>query len=81
MPDSANPVQQLLIIFEVRPHRGGWKCYEGSGVQPYWTEDTAKEDAISYATARAKFGRGEIWVLNNAGEVEPAIAYDHCEKP
>jgi len=48
---------------------------------PYWTGDTAKEDAISYASAHTKFGRREIWVLNNIGEVERAIAYDHSEKP
>ena len=76
MPESASPVQQLLIIFEVRPHRGGWKCYEGSGVQPYWTGDTAKEDAISYATARAKFGRGEIRVLKPDGSIEEVIAFN-----
>jgi hypothetical protein len=28
------------------------------GVQPYWTGEHAKDDAIGYAIARAKFGRG-----------------------
>jgi len=41
--------------FEIRPFTGGWQCYEGPGVQPYWTGDTAKEDALGYATARVKF--------------------------
>jgi len=36
MPESANPVQQSLTIFEVRPHRGGWQCFEAPGVAPYW---------------------------------------------
>ena len=36
----------------------------------------AKEDAIGYATARAKFGRGEIRVLDNTGTVERVIAFD-----
>jgi len=43
------------------------------GVQPYWTGDTAKEDATGYATARAKFGRGEIRVLNHDGTVQTII--------
>jgi len=63
MPDSANPVQQSPKIIEIRPFKGGWQGYEGSGVQPYWTGDTSKADAIGCATARAKFGLGEIRVL------------------
>jgi hypothetical protein len=55
-------------------------CFEAPGVEPYWTGQSAKDDAIGYATARAKFGRGEIRVLNNAGEVERVISYDHTEK-
>jgi hypothetical protein len=80
MPDSANPVQQSLTVIEIRPFKGGWQCYEGPGVQPYWTGDAAKEDAIGYASARAKFGRGEIRVLDNAGEVERVIPFDQTEK-
>ena len=80
MPDSANPVQQSLTVIEIRPFKGEWQCYEGPGVGPYWTGKAAKEDAIGYATARAKFGRGEIRVLNNAGNVERAISYGHSEK-
>jgi hypothetical protein len=52
----------------------------GRGVQPNWTGDAAKEEAIGYATARAKFGRGEIRVLDNAGEVERVIPFDQTEK-
>ena len=51
----------------------GWQCYEGPGVQPYWTADHAKEDAIGYATARARYGRGEIRVLNHDGKVQTII--------
>jgi hypothetical protein len=54
MPDSANPVQKSLTVIEIRPFRGGWQCYEGPGVQPYWAGEHAKEDAIGYATARRK---------------------------
>jgi hypothetical protein len=80
MPELANPVQQSLTVIEIRPFKGGWQCYEGPGVQPYWTGEHAKEDAIGYATARAKFGRGEIRVLDNAGEVERVISFDKTEK-
>ena len=81
MPDSAIPVQQSLTVIEIRPFRGGWQCYEGPGVQPYWTGKTAKEDAIGYATARAKFGRGEIRVVNADGSTERVIAFDGSERP
>ena len=80
IPDSANSVQDSQTVIEIRPFRGGWQCFEAPGVQPYWTGQTAKDDAIGYATARAKFGRGEIRVLNNVGEVERVISYDHPEK-
>jgi len=76
MPDSANPLQQSLTVIEIRPLKGGWQCFEGSGVQPYWTGNTAKGDAIGYATARAKFGRGEIRVLNNDNSIERVISFD-----
>ncbi|PYL88488.1 MAG: hypothetical protein DMF14_16550 [Verrucomicrobia bacterium] len=58
-----------------------WQCYEGPGVQPYWTGDTAKEDAIGYATARAKFGRGEIRVFNADGSTGRVTAFDGSELP
>jgi hypothetical protein len=81
MRELANPVQQSITVIEIRPFKGGWQCYEGlPGVQPYWTGDTAKEDAIGYATARAKFGRSEIRVLGNVGEVEHVISFDQTEK-
>ena len=67
----------MHIVIEIRPFKGGWQCYEGPGVQPYWTGDTAKEDAIGYAKARAKFGRGEIRVLNSDGSVERVIDFNH----
>jgi hypothetical protein len=74
MPESANPVQQPHTIIEIRPYRGGWQCFEGPGVEPYWTGESAKEDAIGYATARAKFARGEIRGLNHDGTVQTIIS-------
>src|SRR5882757_4250191 len=53
-------MQQRQTIIEIRPCTGGWQCYEGPGVQPYSTGDTAKEDALDYATAPAKSEGGEF---------------------
>lgn len=81
LPELANPAQQSLTVIEIRPFKGGWQSYEGPGVGPCWIGDTAKEDAISYATARAKFGRGEISVLSKDGSVETVIAFDETTNP
>ena len=54
--------------------RNGWQCFEAPGVQPYWTGEDAKQSAIDYAKARAKFGRGEIRVLSKDGHVEDVIS-------
>ena len=75
MPDSASPVQ-LNKIIEIRLFKGGWQCFEGPGVGPYWIGEGAKEDAIGYAKARAKFARGEIRVLNQDGSLESVIDFN-----
>ena len=62
-----------MITIEIRPFKGGWQCYEGPGVQPYWTGDSAKQSAIDYAKARAKFGKAEIRVLKQDGSVESVV--------
>ena len=76
MSELANPVQQSVTVIEIRPFRGGWQCYEGPAVQPYWTGEHAKEDAISYASVRAKFGRGEVRVLDANGSALDIIRLD-----
>ena len=76
MPESANPLQANATIIEIRPFKGGWQCYEGPGVGPYWLGDTAKQSATDYAKARAKFGRCEIRVLNKAGDVAQTFRFD-----
>ena len=76
MPDLANPAQQNTKVIEIRSYRGGWQCFEAPGVQPYWTGEAAKQSAIDYARARAKFGRGEIRVLNPSGSIERIIPFD-----
>jgi len=55
MPESANSVQQPQI--EIRLYRGGWQCYEGPGVEPYCTGESAKQSAVDYGKARVKFGQ------------------------
>ena len=66
-------VQPGLTIIEIRPFKGGWQCYEGPGVGPYWIGDGAKQSAIDYAKARAKFGHAEIRVLKPDGLVESVV--------
>ena len=75
MLESASPMQHETTIIEIRPYRNGWQCFEAPGVQPYWTGESAKADAIGYAKARAKFGRGEIRVLSSAGDIEKVISF------
>jgi len=65
--------EQSRTVIEIRPFKGGWQCYEGPGVGPYWIGESAKDDAIDYAKARAKFGRGEIRVLKDDGSVENVL--------
>jgi hypothetical protein len=66
--------KSTMTIIEIRPYRNGWQCFEAPGVQPYWTGESAKEDAIGYAKARAKFGHGEIRVLKQDGSIEEMIS-------
>ena len=72
-------MQQSTTVIEIRPFRGGWQCFEAVGVQPFWTGNGAKDDAIGYAKGRAKFGRGEIRVLNADGSVERAIDFNQWQ--
>lgn len=79
--DSAIPVQKSMTIIEIRPHRGGWQCFEAPGVQPFWTGAAAKEDAVGYAKARAKFAHGEIRVLKGDGSVDEVIPLGKIDSP
>ena len=73
MSESANPVHQPQTIIEIRPFRGRCQCFEATGVQPYCLGNDAKQSAIDYAKARAKYGRGGIRVLRQDGSVESVI--------
>jgi hypothetical protein len=39
-------------VVEIRPHKGGWCCFEGPGVEPFWRGATAKDDALHFAKER-----------------------------
>ena len=67
MPNLVIPVQQDMTIIEIWPYRNGWQRLEASGV---------RQSAIDYAKALAKFGRGEIRVLNADGSVKDVIRLD-----
>ena len=67
----------METIFEIRPHRGGWQCFEAPGVEPYYIGSHAKENAIGHAQGRTAMRRGEIQILNTSGEVEEAISFDN----
>jgi hypothetical protein len=64
----------------VRPSRnprwqkqGGWEVFEADGVSPVYCGDRGRESAVSYARQRAGYGRAEIQVLDEAGNVVETI--------
>ena len=63
----------MQIIIEVRPHFGGWKVFEGNGIEPYFSE---REQAIHYAASRTALRRGEIRILSTHGEIVETITFD-----
>jgi Uncharacterized protein conserved in bacteria (DUF2188) len=67
-----------MTLIEIRPLSWGWKAFEAPGVEPVFP---TKDDAISYAQARARFRAGEIRVFDSGGNVERTIAFDDaCRK-
>jgi hypothetical protein len=69
-----------MKIIEVKPVRGGWKVFETPGVEPVFPGDRGRDQAIDYAKTRQGFSRGEIRVLNSAGDVVETIRFDEKEK-
>ena len=65
-----------MTVFEIRPHRGGWQCFEAPGVAPYFVHPDAQQLAISYAKGRTAHRHGEIRVFNAAAEIEQVIPFD-----
>ena len=66
-------------LIEIRPHRGGWQCYEAPGVAPFFTEGDAKRSAIEYASNRMRGRRGEVRVMDAAGNLERTLTFDGRE--
>jgi len=62
-------------VIEIKPHRGGWQCFESPGVAPFWIGADANRMAIDYATERMKSRHGEIRILNAAGNVEHTLQF------
>ena len=58
------------------PHwqkRGGWEVFEAEGVCPVYLDEHARESALSDARQRAGYGRAEIQVLDESGNVAETI--------
>ena len=47
-----------------------------SDALPHWTGESANEDAIGYAKAHAKFGCGEIRVIDAHGSIDHELPTD-----
>lgn len=63
-------------IFEIRPHRGGWQCFEAAGVAPYFVGSDAQEQAMRYALGRTSHRVGEVRIYSSVGEVDRTIPFD-----
>jgi len=68
-------------IIQVRPSQnprwqkqGGWQVFEAEGVCPVYCGSNAREQALSYARQRAGYGRAEIQVLDESGNVADTIS-------
>ena len=60
-----------MTVIEIRPHRsGGWECFEAPGVQPFFNEKNAKQQAIDYGIARMRGRKGEVRIYDRAGNLE-----------
>ncbi len=76
MSDSSDQSQRSVPVINIRPYRGGWQCFEGDGVQPYFVEGDAKRSAVEYATARMTSRLGQIRIYGSDGVVEKTLQFD-----
>ena len=67
-------------VIQVRPSQnprwkkqGGWEVFEADGVSPVYCGPNGREQALSYARQRAGYGRAEIQVLDESGNVAERI--------
>jgi len=66
-----------MTVLEIRPHRWGWKVFEGPGVEPVFAQQS---QAIVYAETRACFRSGEIRILDSTGSVERTIRFSEANR-
>ena len=66
-----------MTVFEIRPHRWGWKVFKVTGVEPVFPD---KEHAIDYAQNRGCFQSGEITVLDSNGAVERTVPLTEADR-
>jgi Uncharacterized protein conserved in bacteria (DUF2188) len=66
-----------MTVIEIKPYHRGWKAFESPGVQPVFP---TKDDAISYAQARARFRAGEIRVFDSTGHVERTVTFNEADR-
>ena len=66
-----------MTVIEIKPHRWGWKAFETPGVEPVFP---TKDDAISYAQARARFRACEIRVLDSGGKIARSITFNEADR-
>jgi len=81
MPETASRMRTI----QVRPSRnprwqkqGGWVAFEAEGVSPVFCGQHGRADALSYAKQRAGYGRAEIQVLDEAGNVVETIGNEEA---
>ena len=60
--------------------QGGWHVFEADGVCPVYCGENTRESALSYARQRAGYGRAEIQVMDEAGNVAETISNED-ERP
>jgi len=68
-------------IIQVRPSRDsrwqklvGWEVFEAEGVCPVYCGPNGRDQALSYARQRAGYGRAEIQVRDESGNVAETIS-------
>jgi hypothetical protein len=59
-----------MTVIEIKPHRWGWKAFQGPGVEPVFPK---KDQALDYAQNRACFRSGQIRVLIRAGSLNARL--------
>ena len=73
-------IRYAVKVIELKPCRGGWKVFEMPGVEPVFIGPDSQPQALDYAKTRQGFSKGEIRLLNSAGEIVATIQFDDERK-